>query len=431
MGTFQAASRLRILLLTTSSPIPPTAGDRQRTNLLFHALQRVGGVDLCVFDRDSEAGDCRKELETKYNLVGHARPRRRGEHWPWRLIRWVHPRWIDRFAHNLGRRRTDYRPDPAIARCVQLCLAKHAYDLIVCRYLKTAAKSGILGKGNVVIDLDDVDTHVYASRLSRPGLAWWQRIIIRRHLNQLRRIVGPLVSRAQGVWIASSADRAFVTHPNLEVLPNIPFGSMAAAPPQLRSRGKVILLVGSLSGFAAVAVDRFLSQCWPSIRKARPDAIFRIVGVGMSDESRSRWAAVEGVEPIGYVSELPDAYDQCAFAVSPLFEGAGTKIKVLEPFLYGRTVVVAKPSLRGYEHVLRDGESLMVADDEAKLASACIELLDSAETRDRLAARGLEVVRDNFSFEVFCAAVESMVTKTASQSTAAKTTGNAPYPDPR
>src|SRR5690606_21015222 len=105
------------------------------------------------------------------------------------------------------------------------------------------------------------------------------------------------------------------------------------------------------------AVDRFVQKIWPRIRAAAPQARFRIVGSQMTEAHRARWGAHAGVEVIGFVERLADAYGACALTVAPIFEGGGTKIKVLESLLYGRTCVVAPHAQRGYEHVLRHGES--------------------------------------------------------------------------
>ena len=57
---------------------------------------------------------------------------------------------------------------------------------------------------------------------------------------------------------------------------------------------------------------------------------------GHETPQRLRWEAIDGVQPVGYVDDLADEYRRCAFTVAPIFEGAGTKIKVLESLAFGR-----------------------------------------------------------------------------------------------
>jgi hypothetical protein len=65
-------------------------------------------------------------------------------------------------------------------------------------------------------------------------------------------------------------------------------------------------------------------------------------------------------------------------------------------------------SLRGYEHALRHGEDVWVADSDADLAEGCVRLLASPDLRDAYAAHGAVQARA-FSFSRFCDIVKSTV----------------------
>jgi glycosyltransferase involved in cell wall biosynthesis len=131
----------------------------------------------------------------------------------------------------------------------------------------------------------------------------------------------------------------------------------------------------------------------------------------MSDEQRTKWCAYPGVVAKGYVENLETVYREAAFSVVPIFEGGGTKIKVLESLAYGRTCVVAEHSVRGHEHVLKDGDSISVAKDEAELAAHCIRLLSHPRACAQMAERGADVVAKSFSFDSFSRRVATDVEK--------------------
>ena len=400
---------LNILLITARRPHPPTAGDRQRTNLLYRALAKVGHVEtLMLLSADQVDEAERLELEARFNVVGWLRPRRHGQVGGWRLIRPLHPQWVDRIAHNLGRTAVEYAADPHAAAWLSRRMQQQRYDLIVARYLPAAAKSGALQADvPVIVDVDDLDTQVYRTRLEVPGLAGWRRRVVLRHLRQLEAIVPPLLKRAAHLWLVSELDRPLVDHTSVSVLPNIPFVAedVQAALPVCRETptdSRSVLMVGSLTHRVnRDGLDRFVDRAWPQIHRRCPDAAFRIVGSGMTRALAQRYATTAGVEPVGFVDDVAQAYAQCAFAVSPLFEGGGTKIKVLESFMHGRTGVVTQHALRGYEHVLKHRESVWQADDEGGLVAGCVALLNDAAMRQQMAARGRQVVQHHFSFDVF------------------------------
>jgi glycosyltransferase involved in cell wall biosynthesis len=379
-------------------------------------MQRIAPTDLLLVHDPATlprgaGNECATKIEQtlreQFNLVACVRPAARGEHGLWHLFRAIHPRLVDRVAHNVGRRGVDYAPDWAARSALQRALKYHSYTAIVGRYLLPTAKAGVLGQSGrrlpVVLDVDDLDTEVYRTRIGVPGLAGWKRAVLRRHLDQLERIVAELLPKFDHLWVTSRVDVSLVEPLNarVSVLPNIPYSIPDQAPSNAAKTCKVLVTVGSWTHRVNVdGVDHFISEHWPRIRKLCPLAVYRLFGSGMSEELRARWGRVPGVEPIGRVDDLSEAYAYAAAAVVPLYEGGGTKIKVLESLGFGRATVVTPHALRGYEHVLTDRESILVVHRDTDFASACVEVLANAALRDSVAARGRALIRQYFTFEV-------------------------------
>ena len=55
----------------------------------------------------------------------------------------------------------------------------------------------------------------------------------------------------------------------------------------------------------------------------------------MDEALRARLAAVEGVEVLGLVADLPGALAAARAVVVPIWEGGGTRLKVLEALAAG------------------------------------------------------------------------------------------------
>jgi glycosyltransferase involved in cell wall biosynthesis len=406
----------RLLLITDRSPWPPDAGDRQRSALLFAAMQRIAPTDLLlVLDPaslprsagDENTGEIEQRLREQFNLVECVRPAARGEKGPWRLFRALHPRLVDRVAHNFGRRSVNYAPDGASRSAFQRAIDHRSYTAIVGRYLLPTVKAGVLSQSGrrlpVVLDVDDLDTEVYRTRLGIPDLARWKRAVVRRHLRQLERIVADLLPKFDHLWVPSRADVSLVEPWNarVSVLPNVPYSIPDQPAPRAAATGNVLVTVGSWTHRVNVeGVDHFIGRHWPQIRKLCPDAVYRLVGSGMSQELRARWGRVAGVEPIGRVEDLSEAYVHAAAAIVPLYEGGGSKIKVLESLGFGCATLVTPHALRGYEHVLKDRESIFAVHRDSDFASACVEVLANRTLRDSVAARGRALVLQHFTPEI-------------------------------
>jgi glycosyltransferase involved in cell wall biosynthesis len=235
----------------------------------------------------------------------------------------------------------------------------------------------------------------------------------------MEKVVPRLLGRCAHLWVASREDQELLRSYPTSVLPNIPFALADAqptppCPPHAECQS--ILMVGSLRHPVNVnAAERFLRIVWPQVHAAVPASEFRIVGYGMTGAQQRRWGAVAGVVPVGCVEELAGEYDRCAFTVAPVFEGGGTKIKVLESLHCGRTVVATGHACRGYGDVLKHLDSLWIARDEEALAAGCIRLLREPVLRQEMATRGADLVRRHYSYERFeqvvCTAVAAVAGK--------------------
>lgn len=387
----------RILYLTPLAPLPTTDGGRQRTNLLYQALARVGQVSTVVINKTEHpiSAQEREQLAQTYGLVDVLSYRKPGQRMPWCLA----GRFRDQLIHLLGGWQVDYAPDPDLQSRVAGLLDDH--DLVVSRYPWAAAVAGVMGGPlPVIIDVDDRESErVRSSMLGRPDYSSWpklKRLWWGRRIAQLASAEKRLLGLSEHFWLTKRQDLEGIE--GLEpwsLLPNIPFGTPdgpVSAPP--RDDEPTLLFVGSLAFSPNLnGVQRFLDRSWPTIHQAWPRANFKIVG-GSAPEA---WRAVPGVELAGFVDSLDDAYEEAAFSVVPLWEGAGTKIKVLESLQRSRTVVASRYAMRGYEAHLHHDESVLVGDDDQAIAQACLQLLEDPVLAGRLSQNGATHVEQHYA----------------------------------
>ena len=408
---------MRILLISPVSPYPPHRGGAQRTNLVFRALQEIAEVHLLMVAPDRS--EFYEELHELFNLRDYLVRQSPGERFPFSLVYSSRPKLANKAALSLLPKVLEYRPDPTIAPRVREIISEEGYDLVVGRYLRPMLKSGCVGYLPTILDVDDIDSHVYQSRLNDKQMPAWERWINRSSYLQTKRLLPGRFRQFDQLWFAHEDQlREFSDLPHKVCLPNIPFPSENGVTrltdddivePATTEPG-VILFVGTLN-YAPneAAVDRFLKFSWPVIHQAEPRTVFRIVGSRLEETTRARWAAVPGVEPIGFVKDVHESYASCMFTVTPVLTGSGTNIKILESFAHGRTCVVTRFAHRPFADTLPNGETLMVADDDEAFTRACLDLLWHPERRRALAERGRAAVRRHFSFERFRTVVAESV----------------------
>lgn len=397
----------KVLFITHTPPWPIANGGHQRTNLLLRALCSFAEVDFVLLPRSVRrySEDELALLRRDFGLLEFVRPSPWGKQWPWRLARPLWPMAVDILAKRWGRGDADYTPDAGVTEWLGEQVRDRGYDLIVGRYSQPTIRSGALEFAPTIVDVDDVDTDRLGTELEMPGVNAWRRKLLKRKLDMVARALPGYLAQAAHLWVCSETDRRLLGPDRATVLPNIPFvgpetRAIAPCPPNPRSR--TVLIVGSLKYLVNErAIDRFLRNVWPEVHSACPDAVFRIVGAGMTSAEQRRWGRVAGVQPIGFVENLRAEYAGAAFSVAPLFEGGGTKIKVLESLAFGRTCLLTKHAQRGFEHMLRHEESFWVAEDDEGLAQGCIALLQDPDLPVTLAETGQRLVSEHFTFDEF------------------------------
>ena len=395
----------RILFITKSPPWPTDIGGNQRANLLYRALAGSGSVDLVLVNEVSPGEEARLRMD--FNLMGVFPLRPAGACGAWRVLRPMAPEWVDRIAHHARGARWMYRRDPMLHDWLTNQVAASKHSVIVGCPAEAVGRADVFASCPVVLDNHDLAASYYRSRLETGQPSGVSRRLLMRHLRHLYDVLPPLFRRCAEVFIDNDEDRCFPGLENARLLPNIPFPShLPEVPFPDNADSREVLTIGAFSHRPnEEGVDFFVQQVWPEVKKRVPAARYRIVGTGIADAARDRWGAVPGVEVVGYAADLSGQYKSAAFTVVPVLWGAGTHIKLAESLACGRTSVVTPAAMRGYRHILRHDESLLVGDTPGALAGCCIQLLSDAGRRERLARNGSERIRNMLSFEAFCSIV--------------------------
>jgi hypothetical protein len=399
---------MRLLLVTTRSPYPPNDGGGQRSNLLHAALAAQGDLDFVLLADPSRVNaDHLAVLRDRFNLVDVLTPTPAGARAPWSALRGLSPGSIDRLAHNLTPRSADYSPDPAIAPAIARRVAQERYDAVVGRYAWSASRAGLPDLNTpTALDIDDLDSAVYRSRLAAGG-SLVDRTFNRWHLSQLEQLLPELYRRFDHLWVANPNDAAAIDHPGMSVLPNIPFLTEDQQElPAPTDHGVIGVIASWKHRPNARGLGRFVEQVWPQVRAESPKARLLVFGGGMPDALGSLLRSYEGVEVVGFVEQAREAYARSAFMIAPVYDGAGTKIKVLEALAYQRAIVTTSHAHEGLENELPDNKALLAGSDDNAMARLCVELIRDPARRDLLALEGYKLVHQHFSPTAVRKAVE-------------------------
>ena len=182
--------------------------------------------------------------------------------------------------------------------------------------------------------------------------------------------------------------------------------------PSPNGKSSTIVFCGRMSYFAnSSAAYRFYQEAFPYIKRACPDARFKILG---SDppESIRKLAEDPSVEVTGYVPDVRPHLASAAVAVCPLMVGVGIQNKVLEAMAMGKPVVATQVACKGIPEII-DGEHFLRADDPIRTAGAVILLLGNPEYAHRLGERARRLAEDRYSWGSAVRRLEDIYMETA------------------
>jgi glycosyltransferase involved in cell wall biosynthesis len=167
-----------------------------------------------------------------------------------------------------------------------------------------------------------------------------------------------------------------------------------------------LLTVARISAAEQYKGHDVVIRALPALLGHFPDLVYDVVGGGDGRPALERLAAEFGVAHAvrfhGMVSEqeLASHYAQASVFVMPSrCEGFG--FSFLEAMAYGKPVVAGNRDAA--VEVVRHGEAGLLIDpaDVAGLIGAIARLLDDPALRQRMGARGAEIVARDFAFPVF------------------------------
>ncbi|MDB5540991.1 MAG: hypothetical protein JWQ89_2718 [Devosia sp.] len=272
----------------------------------------------------------------------------------------------------------------------------HRYDLVhIGRSYLADTLTALETPGAVTLDFDEDEQTSYREiaaghrQASRHAAAAWAEA----EATAISALIRHHASRVELGFVAGAPDAAAIgaRHPGLrlEIV-----GNAIAMPPHPRhdDDGATLLFVGSF-GYApnVDAVRWFAEAIWPTVRAtaSRPPRLL-IVGRDAAPDLL-KTADHPGIEVLGEIGDIADAYRRATLVIAPLRAGAGTRLKLIEAAAHGVPIVATGLAARGLE--LKAPDHLWLADDPAAFAAVVLEALDRPAERAGRAALALELVR--------------------------------------
>ncbi len=397
---------MKILVVADEYPWPPVNGSRLRLAAHVEGLAGAGDVDLvCVRDPPA-VPDAAPPVD-----LGLARvtsfDRQPIERRPSSVLRWLGSRRPRSLA---------FRTYGGVAAQVAAWRQAH-YDLAWFTDIPSFLAFGALVSADrFVVDYDDLESQKLAHRRRLPSPATTGAVgLLRRRLadaadlldeHRWKRVEAEVAEAVARVLVCSELDRSRLGAHNGVVVPN-GYPAPLALAPRRHHDTPTLLFVGLLTYPPNVDAAQFLAgDVLPHVRQSMPGTVLRLVG--LAGPEVIAMGKLPGVEVAGPVDSVTDELAGADIAVVPVRFGGGTRVKILEAFAHRLPVVTTTIGCEGLD--VDPGQHVLVADDAAAFAAACVSLLRDPDRASQLAESAATRFDERYRSDRVSAAVTDLAT---------------------
>lgn len=365
----------RILFISYSGPFPPIDGKRQRTLALLDALSSRYLIDYLILDNLEDFRLAQQENTS--NLIQFkflSAPRT----------------WKDKFLHRLG---LIYSSSEFLRDQTKELFKEKKYQFVFCRYIHPMIH--LPSSIPVVVDIDDELEENFRTRISTAD-SWLKKMRLVQVLWMNLWIYNQLLTRISlGFTVKPEQGKA-----NLKLLPNLPFQLLQQGPVAfIPATDPRILFVGKLTYPPNLSgIKWFIREVFPLVLEDFPQAMLTLVSNLPVDDQELKEVVKKytSIQVLINVKDLVEVYRTHSMAIAPIFEGAGSNIKIAESIWMGRPIVSSSFGIRGFE--MAKGSSFLLEGSTAEeFKSKVVDLLKHQEKLVEVQASAFQFGQKEFN----------------------------------
>jgi glycosyltransferase involved in cell wall biosynthesis len=378
---------VRLLAIASEFPLPLDRGGPVRFTGLLRALAAGHHVDFLTVRRPSTTEELRVELESGLGgtvEVFDPPPSRTGgiaavSRWAQALRDGVPP-WIEvEHSRELERRAIE--------------LARVADAVVLLNDYAGVYAHGLAPLAPVIADKSNVMGATAADEPALPGARGVVHRALAIHLS--RRFERGYLRRASAVLVTSAEESARLERLYGRAADAVVPSAVDLPAPAGEAQERAVGWLGTHEYPANVdGLVRFVSEGWEALGRAGA----RLLIAGAEPPAAVRQLErYPGVEVLGYVEDLNGFLGGLAAAVTPLWKGAGVKVKTLTFMGAGLPLVATPVAMEGVE--VENGRHCLIANRPDELAGALQDLLDDHERAARMGAEARRLIAGGYTWE--------------------------------
>jgi len=389
--------RPKILFVTSHWPLAAAYGAQQRVLNIGNLLSRFGDVSFVIAPGEPEDEETVRRTKQEFKVLRVTRPLPVG-------VGTSFARLTHRLRHDFDPTYmatdgfTVSKPD-----CEGLQELIQQHDLIWVHSVRVANWFRIYRWPRSVLDVDDLDSRLYQSRVQSGGSPL-RRLLNLRMSWIWRRRERLFPERFCVLTVCSEEDRRYLGgQERIHVIPN-GFHALAVRRCASSERPRIGFIGNCTFTPNEEGVKWFIRDVWPMIKREFPLAQLRLVGRESHGYLTKLGPDVIG---LGWLEDPGTEIASWSAMIVPIKTGSGTRAKVAEGFARRCPIVATTIGAFGYD--AENGKEILLADRADDFASACILLLKNPQLGEALSEKAYKRFLERWQWESFESTVGKVV----------------------
>ncbi len=413
---FMSNPSIRTLFITKYPPYPPVGGSPLRNWQNITRMMKLGPVAIfsIAFDRPASNAELPPDI-TIYNYYNVRDLRKQRS--VWKKIK--HRMWQQRPC---GHPWADWFDSDIVAQELSQAIAKFQPHIVIFEepwfhhYFNIVKRQGCL----TIYDAHNIETVLQRDLTSSlpQDISKVNPILLAKKIEIIER---DLISKVDQIWVCSKEDKILVDKlgskiPPIHIVPNgldvASYDSVRlrqCPPPNQLDTVLQSIIFTARFGYPpnSEAAQILIDQIYPHLRETFPNTRLMLVGIEPTQYMRQAAKQDSGIVVTGPVSDVRPYLAAASVVVVPLWQGGGTRLKILEAFAAGRPVVSTPKGVEGIK--VKDGEQLLIRDSIEEFVAGVSQLLSEPAFGQKLADSAYNLVKSNYAWDKLSPTIEQAV----------------------
>ena len=141
----------------------------------------------------------------------------------------------------------------------------------------------------------------------------------------------------------------------------------------------------------------FYEMIWPKLKMTVKGITLTVIGRNGFDMAYAPLKIDPQINFVGEVKDVTPYYQKNNIAIVPLFEGSGTRLKILEAMSFGLPVISTSIGAEGIDYI--ENKHIIIANDEALFQQAIIDTVNKQSILKNLASESLLLINEKYNWK--------------------------------